>query len=387
VISFRPLPWEYGVRNLFRRPGRSLLTLVGLALVVLLILVVVGFVRGLESSLAVSGDPRVVLVHAAGGAENIENSTVRGSIGGILTASIEAIQHRFGRAYVSPEIYLGTRVRDERSETASLGLLRGVTPAALLVRRQVQLVEGRWPGPGEVLAGRLAGAKLGVPEVKLGQTFVFEGRTWRVSGRFAAIGSMLEAELWCPLEELQTAMKRQDYSLVALTLAPGASFAEVDDFCKTRLDLELEAVGETAYYEELMRHYRPVRLVAWLVAGLVAAAGMFAGMNAMYGAVVGRIKELATLQTVGFSRRAIVLSLMQESVLLTSAAALVAVALAVLLLQGVAVRFTMGAFALQVDGPTLLLGCAAGMVLGIGGAIPPAIHALRLPVVEGLRSV
>src|SRR5690348_4539275 len=145
MLRLRLLPWEYGVRNLFRRPGRSLLTLLGLTLVVLLILVVVGFVRGLEGSLSVSGDPRVVLVHAAGGAENIENSTVRGSTGGVLTASVEAIQHRFGRAYVSPEIYLGTRVRAGESETASLGLLRGVTPAALLVRRAVQIVEGRWP--------------------------------------------------------------------------------------------------------------------------------------------------------------------------------------------------------------------------------------------------
>ena len=28
---FRPLPWDYGVRNLWRRPGRSLLTMLGSA--------------------------------------------------------------------------------------------------------------------------------------------------------------------------------------------------------------------------------------------------------------------------------------------------------------------------------------------------------------------
>ena len=42
----RLLPWEYGVRNLFRRPSRTLLTLAGLTLVVLLVLIVVGFIRG-----------------------------------------------------------------------------------------------------------------------------------------------------------------------------------------------------------------------------------------------------------------------------------------------------------------------------------------------------
>jgi len=66
VLTFRLLPWEYGVRNLLRRPGRSALTLAGLTLVVLLVFVVVGFIRGLEGSLAVSGDAQVVLVPFAG---------------------------------------------------------------------------------------------------------------------------------------------------------------------------------------------------------------------------------------------------------------------------------------------------------------------------------
>jgi putative ABC transport system permease protein len=386
---FRLLPWEYGVRNLFRRPGRSLLTLLALTLVVLLVLVVVGFIRGLEASLAVSGDPAVVLVHAPGGAENIENSTVAGRSGPVLAASVEAVRRRFGQAYVSAEIYLGTRVVTAGSATPTLGLVRGVTPAVQLVRRQVQVYEGHWPGPGEVVAGRLASAKLGCRDADLaaGQVLTLEGRTWKVSGRFAAIGSALESELWCPLEDLQAAMKRQDYSLVAITLAPGAGFGDVDEFCKERLDLELQATAETEYYANLQKYYRPVRLMAWLVAALVAAAGVFAGMNAMYGSVVGRVKELATLQTLGFPRRAIALSLVQEAVLLGAAAALLASAGALLLIDGTAVRFTMGAFALKVDGPALLLGCGTGLLLGAVGALPPAVHAMRRPIVDGLKAV
>src|SRR5438477_9173369 len=111
MLGLGLLPWEYGVRNLFRRPGRSLLTLSGLTLVVLLVLIVVGFIRGLETSLAVSGDPRVVLIHAPGGSENVENSTVAGRTGPVLAASVEAVLRRYGQPYVSPEIYLGTRVR------------------------------------------------------------------------------------------------------------------------------------------------------------------------------------------------------------------------------------------------------------------------------------
>src|SRR5438270_10072419 len=86
VFNFRLLPWEYGVRNLLRRPGRSALTLAGLALVTLLIFLVVGFIRGLEENLAVSGDPEVVLVHSLGTEGNVETSSVPARTTALLAA-------------------------------------------------------------------------------------------------------------------------------------------------------------------------------------------------------------------------------------------------------------------------------------------------------------
>src|SRR5262249_16973996 len=154
-----------------------------------------------------------------------------------------------------------------------------------------------------------------------------------------------------------------------------------------RLDLELQATPEVAYYASLQRHYRPVRLLAWLVVVLVASAGIFAGLNTMYGAVVGRVRELSTLQTIGFVRRAIALSIIQEAALLAASGALIAGFLALVLVHGTAVRFTMGAFTLQVDGVAVLIGCGTGMLLGAVGAVPPAIRAMRLPVAEGLKAI
>ena len=70
-MFFRLLPWEYAIRNLFRRPLRTSLTFAGLTTVILLVLVVVGFIRGLERSLAVSGDPRTAFVFSLGMGENL----------------------------------------------------------------------------------------------------------------------------------------------------------------------------------------------------------------------------------------------------------------------------------------------------------------------------
>jgi putative ABC transport system permease protein len=387
-MLFRLLPWEYAIRNLFRRPLRTALTFAGLTTVILLVLVVVGFIRGLERSLAVSGDPQAAVIFGLGMGENLEYSSIEMSTSDVVAASIEGIQERYGQPYVSPELYLGTEMTLTGNERAEMGLVRGVTPAALLVRRQVELEEGDWPKAGEVIVGRMAATKLGAKagDLAIGQTLTFEGRDWTVSGTFSAAGAAFESEVWCRLDELQQAMKRQDLSIVAITLAPDVDFSNVELFCMERLDLELQAMPETEYYDTLQRDYRPVRMLAWLVVCLVSGAGVFAGLNTMYGSIVGRVRELASLQTIGFVRRAILVSLVQEGVVLAAGASLLASGIALLLINEAAVRFTMGAFALRIDEMAVLIGCGIGLLLGVVGVLPPAVRALSMPIVEGLKA-
>lgn len=387
-MFFRLLPWEYAIRNLFRRPLRTSLTFMGLTTVIVLVLVVVGFIRGLERSLAVSGDPQTAVIYSLGMGNNFEYSSIPMKTSDLVAASVAGIQERFGQKYVSPELFLGTQVQ-VREREASMGLIRGVTRPVLLVRQQVELEQGHWPKTGEVIVGRMVAAKLGIPDAELavGQSVTFEDRQWTISGLFSAGGSAFESEIWCRLDDVQQAMKRQDLSIVAVTLTPDADFADLDLFCKKRLDLEIQAMRETDYYAALQKDYGPVRWLAWLVVLLVSGAGVFAGLNTMYGSVVGRIQELSTLQTIGFARRAILVSLIQEGVLLAAGASLVAALIALIAINNVAVRFTMGAFTLHIDNVAILIGCSVGLSLGVLGAIPPAIRALRMSIVEGLKAV
>lgn len=389
MLGKKLLPWEYGVRNLFRRQTRSLLTLVGLTIVVFLVLVVVGFIRGLEASLTATGNPNVVLVYSLSSASDIENSSIPASTATLISASVGGTRQQHGVDYVSPELYLGTRIQADGMEKPGLGLVRGVTTAAPLVRDKVQLVEGQWPRSGEVMVGRLAHSKLGTPaeSLAIGKQIRFDGQTWLISGRFSAAGSAFDSEVWCPLPDLQAALKRQDLSLVAIGLSSPDAVSDIVMFCQERLDLELKAVGESQYYASLQKHYRPVRMLGWMVVALIAGSGIFAGLNTMYGAVAGRIRELATLQALGFRRRAILLSLIQESTLLTSLAALAACAIGIGLIDGTAVRFTMGAFTLRVDSLAIAIACGVAVLLGLVGALPPAVKAMRLSVVEAIKSI
>jgi ABC-type antimicrobial peptide transport system permease subunit len=393
----RLLPWDYGIRNLLRRPLRTVLTALGLTLVVFLLLLVLGFLRSLDDSLRQSGDEQVALIHNIIAADNLENSSISDQLPTLINAELSSLLvNQDGVAALSPELVIATILGD-RSEgkIPRSAVLRGIRPEVFLVRRKAFIADGNFPKSGEILAGRLAAVKMGMPadELAVGKTVTIEGNVWTISGHFAAPGTLLEAELWLPLDDLKLQMKRPtDISLVALRLRPEGDrreqMNELEYYCRyRRRDLEIMASSELDYYSSLHRHFQPMRALAWLMAVLIASAGACGAINTMYAAVVGRVREFAALQAVGFRRPAILVSLMQESVLLSAVATLSGVAFAVLVLQGASIRFTMGAFDLRLDRPALLLGCGTGLALGVIGAVPPALRAFRLSIVDALKAV
>ena len=78
------LPLEYSVRNLGRSPARLALSVLGSALVVVLILVAGGFVRGMDRSLRASGGEQNVMVFGAGSEESVERSEVEAATSGVV---------------------------------------------------------------------------------------------------------------------------------------------------------------------------------------------------------------------------------------------------------------------------------------------------------------
>jgi putative ABC transport system permease protein len=356
---------------------------------VLLVLAAVGFVRGMQRSLTVSGTAGNVILLSAGSEESVERSEIDGSVASIAAASVKGIKQRLGVQYVSPEFHVANLLALERDAADRyLTLMRGVRPEAFLVHPHVRIVEGRAPGPNEFLVGTLAATRMGVPPERLavGRQLWFDNRAWTISGRFEAPNTVMEAEIWTPLTDLQIAMKRETkFSCVVMTL-DGADVGDVQEFVKSRPDLELAAFPEHAYYGKLLTFYRPVRTMVWIATALMALGGLLGGLNTMYAAFASRVRELACLQALGFKRRAIVFSLMQESALAAVVGTLLAAALALLFLDGVGVRFSMGAFRLVIDAPALLSGCLAGLGLGLFGALPPAWRSLRIPIPEALKA-
>ena len=388
----RQLPFAYALRNLGRSRVRLATSLIGSALVVLLILAAGGFVRGMQRTLTTPvGLHENVMIIGTGSEEGVERSQIDAAVEGIAAASIPGLMEQAGVIFASPEIHAALPVRTEADAPGEHpAVMRGVRPVALLVHPEVELVAGRAPHAGrdELMVGALAATRLGLPEdrLALGRTLHFDDRDWTIVGRFTAPSTVLDAEIWLPLTDLQIATNRESsLSCVVVTL-DSARVADVDLFAKSRLDLEITAIPERAYYASVAAFYAPIRAMILLTAALIASGGLLGGLNTMYAAFAARVREVGMLQALGFRRSAIVLNLTEESVFTAACGALIAAALGRLLLDGLAVRFSMGAFALTIDAPVMLAGVLGGLLVGLVGALPPAVRCLRLPVTEALKS-
>ncbi len=381
------LPFSYALRNLFRDKPRLIQTVLGSALVVLLVMAATALTGGMRRVLSASGSPLNTILIGAGSEESVQRSEVGEQAAGIAEASIAGVATQLGTRSVSTEIHYMTFVESETGGKAQ-GLFRGVTPRALMTHPEVRLLDGRFPRPGQVMAGRLAHRKLKMKadDLKPGAKITVDGNSLTVSGVFAAPGTVMESELWATIGDIRMLSQRDTVSCVVLRMEHPEDFAEADLFTKQRLDLELSAIRESDYYGRLSAFFRPLRVMTWLTAGLVAAGALFGGLNTLYAAFAARIREMATLQAIGFSRRALLLSLVQESTLACLTGTLLASLVALWVMDGITVPFSIGIFTLEVTPQVALAGLLAGLGLGLLGALPPAWRCLRPPIPVALRS-
>ncbi|MEM8955430.1 MAG: ABC transporter permease [Verrucomicrobiota bacterium] len=381
------LPFSYATRNLLREPVRLLQKAGGSCLVVFLVFAAGAFSHGMKVVLSSSGSPNNIILLGAGSEESVERSEIPVQTETLAAAGISSIATRLDTPAVSGEVhYMG--LLSPEGAPGMQALLRGITPSAFEVHREARIIEGAYPRPGEILVGRMAHQLLDVPAstLKPGKRATFEGQSFLISGIFEAPGTVMESEVWFDRADLMTLTQRESLSCVVLRLDSTDDFADVDLFTKQRLDLELIAMRESEYYAKISQFYAPLRGMTWITAGLIGVGAVFGGLNILYAAFASRIRELATLQAVGFSRPAILWSLVQESLLATLLGTLLAAFLAVTILEGISVPFSLGVFHLTLPLSVVILGIATGLLLGSLGAIPPGLRCVRMPLPTALRA-
>ena len=381
------LPFEYATRNLGRSPIRLLLTVFGSGLVVLLIMIAGGFMVGMQTTLDVSGAKNNIMLLGAGSVESVERSEVGMDTAGIVAGSIDGFRNHAGMEGVSPEIHIQMPIEVDGEDR--LILIRGIRPEAYLVHDQVQITSGQTPrnGRNEILIGKLATRTLGYenPEDALGESIMLDDDEYTISGVLEADGGIVEGEMWTSLTDLQVTSQRDTLSCVIVALDE-AKPSDLDMFAASRIDLELVAISEDEYFSALSSFYKPIEIMVVMTCIMIAVGGMMGGFNSTYAAFASRVREVGALQVLGYQRGAIALSLVQESILTASIGAIIACLIAMFALDGFTVRFSMGTFTLSMTTGIIALGVGSGLLLGVIGAIAPALRCLRLPIPEALRA-
>ncbi len=381
------LPFEYATRNLGRSPMRLVLTVFGSGLVVLLIMIASSFMIGMQTTFAVSGSDQNIMLLGAGSVESVERSEVAMDTAGIVAASINGFRKHAGIEGVSPEVHIQMPIQVDGEDR--LVLIRGVRPEAFLVHDQVQITHGIAPrnGQNEMVIGKLAATTLGYIEANhaIGSQIKLDDDLYTVSGIMSSGGGIIEGEIWTSLTDLLITSQRDTLSCIIVAL-DSAKKTELQMFAASRIDLELAAISEEEYFSALANFYKPIEIIVVITCAMIAFGGMLGGFNSTYAAFASRVREVGTLQTLGYQRGAIAWSLVQESVLSASMGAAIACTISIFLLDGFAVRFSMGTFTLSMTSGVVALGIGSGLLLGVIGAAAPALRCLRLPIPEALRA-
>ncbi len=384
------IPISYNLRNLVARKTTTLMTALGIALTVTVLLMVLALIEGLRTSLASTGHPHNVLVMRKGATAELSSILMR-SVFQDLRSMPGIVRDAAGEPLASLEMV--TVIILERPEQPS-GIninLRGLTPVGLTMREEVRLSSGRMfePGRREVVVGRSLSERY--PEARVGSRLRFGRGEWEVVGVVDAGRSAANSEIFADLNQISADYNRSEaLSSALLRAADEVSAQALINELENDRRLNVTAMTERAYYDSQTASARPVQYLGTLVAIIMAIGSSFAAMNTMYAAVARRAPEIGTLRVLGFSRTSILVSFFLESLLLSLLGGLLGCLLALPLHNlttgfGNFVTFSEITFQMRVTPAVASVGVGFALLMGAAGGLFPAAAAARKQILTALR--
>jgi putative ABC transport system permease protein len=385
------IPLSYNLRNLVVRKTTTLMTALGIALTVAVLLAMMALLTGLRSTLSSSGDPLQIIVMRKGSETELVSNFTREQFQDLkFKAGIARTPN--GDPMASLEIVTVINLASVDAPEGSNVTVRGLLPIGLEMRKGLKLSSGRWfdAGKRELVVGKSTAQRY--PGARLGKRITFGRGDWEVVGIMDAGQSAQNSEIFGDLNQVSTDLDRTEVLSSALVRAPDAVTAAA--LLKSINDdqrLNMNAVSEKEYYALQTVSAAPIEYLGIFVSIVMAIGSSFAAMNTMYAAVARRSREIGTLRVLGFSRGSILFSFFVESVLLAGLGGILG-CLLVFPLNGVtsgigSTTFSELAFAFRVTPLIMLAGIVFASVLGAVGGLFPARMAANKEILVALREV
>ena len=371
------------------RKSSTLATALTVGLTVGVFLMVMALARGIDTTLATSGEPLNLVVLRSGSTAELNSSITRENLNDLTY--LEGVAREGDQPLVAPEtVTLIYRARKGQSQGSNVQI-RGIAPTSTKLRSGFRLTSGRMFRLGlaeAVVANRIAERFQGLG---LGDKFRVQTTDFTVVGLFDAGGKAFESEVWMDVNTLAGSTQRDSFSSVLLRVNGPGELETVAKRISEDQRLQLKAVPERKFYEDQQGMASGMlKGFAVFLALIMAVGAAFAGMNTMYAAVARRTAEIGTLRVLGFSRLSILASFVLESAAIALVGAGVGILVTLplnLISTGTSnwITFSEIAFNFRVTPDLMVAGLIFGAFIGLFGSLLPSIRAARLTVVNALR--
>ncbi|MCI0531772.1 MAG: ABC transporter permease [candidate division Zixibacteria bacterium] len=386
------IPVSYSVRNLYSHRLTTILTVLGIGLVVFVFAATNMLSDGLKKTMVSTGsDDNVIVIRKASQTE--VQSIIDLEQASVISAFPEIAPASDGTPLFTKEIYVLINIPKRKSGDKSNVVVRGVSDKSMQLRPDVKLAQGRmWnPGTSEIIAGKAAAERF--QGCGIGEKVRFGARDWTVVGIFDGKGTGFDSELWGDIEQMMDAFRRPVYSSLTFRLADQNQFETIRERVENDPRLPLDVKREKTYYAEQSRATSQfIGLMGSVISFVFSLGAIIGAMITMYAAVANRTKEIGTLRSLGFSRFSILTSFMLESILIAVAGGIVGV-LTASLLQFVQISttnwdtFSELAFNFGLNSSIVISSLIFAAVMGVLGGFLPAVRASRLKIVDSLRAI
>jgi putative ABC transport system permease protein len=385
------LPLKYNLRNIIVRKGSTLATAFTIGLTVAVFLLVMALARGIDSTLASSGEPLNVIVLREGSTAELNSSVTQENFKDLIY--LDGVARENEQPLAAGEIItLIYKARKGQSQGSNV-TVRGVGPMSFKLRSGFKVAAGRLFQPGlteAVVSKRIAERFQGL---EIGDKFRIQTTDYTVVGLFDYAGKAFESEIWVDINSLASTTKRtESFSSALLRVKDQNALNAITKRITDDPKLHLKATSERTFYEDQQGQASgALKALAVFITFIMAVGAGFAGMNTMYAAVARRTKEIGTLRVLGFGRLSILIAFLLESISI----ALIGAAIGILLslpLNFVStgtsnwVTFSEIAFNFRVTPDLMIWALTFGAVIGFVGSLFPSIRASRFRIVDALRA-
>lgn len=367
------------LKNLRRRPVRSLLTITAVALGVGAVVSLVGIATGFKASF-------LKLYTEVG----VDLLVIKGRVGrqlesGIRESICEEILAIDGVAEVIPGL---NDVISFPDENLFMVVVNGYVPQSKVFDhlkiqsgRPLQVDDSRKIMLGKILSQNL---QKGVGD----QVEVYDEEMFEVVGVFDSFNVIESGSLVMPMHELQPLIGREDQVLGISVLADEGTDASTLKRIRGEIEsLEPGIVARpTREHIDGLTEIQMASAMAWLTSAIALLIGGVGVMNTMIMTVQERTREIGVLRALGWRRGRVIKMILTESIILGAVGALVGIAGAILVVKVLtSLPPVNGLLDGEIQPVVVIYGILLAMFVGLLGGLIPAIAASRMLPTDALR--